>query len=253
MTTSSYEEALRRLLAHEGGYTNHPADPGGPTNFGITIYDYRKYVKPDATAADVRAMPLADAKCIYRAKYWDAQRCDELPAGVDYAVFDYGVNSGIGRAGKVLRGLVALSDKTSAITNEVIAAATRCEPRTLIDAICDERLAFLQGLRTWSVFGNGWGRRVREVQSGARAMAAKGKRSQPQAGPAREPTSPVIAAKARKPPVAVTKKVGIGAAIVAAFGAAAHWIDQHPFLAIGAVVLAGTVASIVLHRFAKGD
>ncbi|MGZ3349407.1 MAG: glycoside hydrolase family 108 protein [Xanthobacteraceae bacterium] len=253
MTASSYDEALKRVLVHEGGYSNHPSDPGGPTNWGITIHDARAYWKENATAADVRNMPVEVAKDIYRSKYWDAMRCDELPAGVDYAVFDYGVNSGIGRAGKVLRRLVALSDRTSAITNEVIAAATRCEPGTLIDAICDERLAFLRGLRTWSVFGNGWGRRVREVRSGARAMAARGQRSRPQAGPAGEPTSPVIAAKARKPPVAVTKKVGIGAAIVAAFGAAAHWIDQHPFAAIGAVVLAGTVAFVVLHRLARGD
>ena len=60
MATINYDDALRRLLAHEGGYTNHPADPGGPTNFGITIFDYRKYVKPNATAADVRAMKLED-------------------------------------------------------------------------------------------------------------------------------------------------------------------------------------------------
>ncbi len=98
MAKQSYDESLRRLLLHEGGYTNHPADPGGPTNFGITIYDYRKYVNPNATAADVKVMSIDEAKRIYRAKYWDAQRCDELPAGVDYAVFDYGVNSGIGRA-----------------------------------------------------------------------------------------------------------------------------------------------------------
>src|SRR6185437_8422105 len=101
MAASTYDEALRRLLAHEGGYTNHPSDPGGPTNFGITIYDYRKYVKPNATAADMRAMTVGEAKAIYRKRYWDAQRCDELPAGVDYSVFDYGVNSGIGRSGKV--------------------------------------------------------------------------------------------------------------------------------------------------------
>ena len=59
MVAATYDEALRRLLVHEGGYSNHPSDPGGPTNFGITIHDYRKYVKPDANAADVRAMPLA--------------------------------------------------------------------------------------------------------------------------------------------------------------------------------------------------
>ena len=62
MTCSTYDEALRRLLVHEGGYTNHPSDPGGPTNFGITIADYRKYVKPDATAVDVRAMSVDEAK-----------------------------------------------------------------------------------------------------------------------------------------------------------------------------------------------
>jgi hypothetical protein len=65
MAASSYEQALRRLLAHEGGYTNHPSDPGGPRNFGITIHDYRKYVKPGATAADVRTMRLEEAKAIY--------------------------------------------------------------------------------------------------------------------------------------------------------------------------------------------
>ena len=62
MATSTYDDALRRLLVHEGGYSNHPSDPGGPTNFGITIADYRRYVKPDATAADVRAMSVDEAK-----------------------------------------------------------------------------------------------------------------------------------------------------------------------------------------------
>ncbi len=172
MAASSYNEALRRLLVHEGGYSNHPSDPGGPTNFGITIFDYRKYVKPDATAADVRAMKLDEAKTIYRAKYWDAQRCDELPAGVDYAVFDYGVNSGIGRSGKVLRRVLGLSDNTSVVNDAVVAAARAIDAKALIVAICDERLRFLQSLRTWDVFGAGWGRRVAEVKQVALALAA---------------------------------------------------------------------------------
>src|SRR5690242_3601962 len=117
MAASTYDDALARLLAHEGGYTNHPDDPGGPTNFGITIADYRRYARADATAADVRAMSVEEAKAIYRKRYWDAQRCDDLPAGVDYAVFDYGVNSGIGRSGKVLRRALALADDTSKITD----------------------------------------------------------------------------------------------------------------------------------------
>ncbi|MEI9803803.1 MAG: glycosyl hydrolase 108 family protein [Pseudolabrys sp.] len=172
MAASSYDDALRRLLAHEGGYTNHPADPGGPTNFGITIFDFRRYVKADATAADVKSMRLEDAKAIYRAKYWDAQRCNELPAGVDYAIFDYGVNSGIGRSGKVLRRVLTLADNTSAVSDAVIAAARKADAKALIAAICDERLRFLQSLKTWSVFGGGWGRRVAEVRMVALTMAS---------------------------------------------------------------------------------
>jgi lysozyme family protein len=114
MAASSYDDALKRVLVHEGGYSNHPSDPGGPTNWGITIHDARAHWKPDATAADVRAMPVAVAKQIYRSKYWDALRGDDLPAGVDYAVFDYGVNSGIGRAAKVLQRFVGVDARPRA-------------------------------------------------------------------------------------------------------------------------------------------
>jgi lysozyme family protein len=171
MAAANYDEALGCLLVHEGGYSNHPSDPGGPTNFGITIHDYRKYVNPSAGAADVRSMPVETAKRIYREKYWNVQRCDELAGGVDYAVFDYDVNSGIGRSGKVLRRLLGLPDDTDAVTDDVIAAVRRSDPKVLVAAICDERLAFLQRLSTWPVFGPGWGRRVREVRAGALAMA----------------------------------------------------------------------------------
>jgi lysozyme family protein len=172
MAASSYDQALTRLLAHEGGYTNDAADPGGPTKFGITIYDYRKYVKPGASAADVKAMTVGEAKAIYRNKYWGAQRCDELPPGVDYAVFDYGVNSGIGRSGKVLRRCLKLSDTGSIVDDTVIAAAARADARALIAALCDERLRSLQSLKTWDVFGKGWGRRVAEVKAFSLQLAA---------------------------------------------------------------------------------
>lgn len=165
MAASTYNEALRRLLAHEGGYTNHPSDPGGPTNYGITIADYRKYVKPNATAADVRAMKLDEAKSIYRRKYWAAQRCDELPPGVDDSIFDYGVNSGIGRSGKVLRRVVGLPDNTSVVTDDVLKAVAKRDAKAIVVAINDERLRFLKGLKTWPVFGAGWGRRVAEVKA----------------------------------------------------------------------------------------
>lgn len=170
MAASTYDDALRRLLAHEGGYSNHPADPGGPTKYGITLSVYRRYAKPDATPADVRAMTVTDAKAIYRARYWNALRCDELPAGVDYAVFDYGVNSGVARAARVLRHVVGAA-RGQGVDAAVLAAVRRREARTLINAICDERLAFLKRLKTWAVFGRGWSRRVAEVRAAALALA----------------------------------------------------------------------------------
>jgi lysozyme family protein len=247
MAQSTYADALARLLAHEGGYTNDTVDPGGPTNFGITITDYHNYVKPNATAADVRAMKLDEAKAIYRSKYWDAQRCDELPAGVDYAVFDYGVNSGIGRSGKVLRRCLKLADTTGAVNDAVIAAAAAADAKVLIVTICDERLRFLQSLKTWGTFGKGWGARVAEVRVLALQLAAEqqppfvpaqaGTQSDADNGPgsplARGRTAGEVAGKGVVP-VAKGAQQGSAGAIIIAGAAAASQAHQaeHSVLAV---------------------
>jgi lysozyme family protein len=171
MSAASFDAALARVLAHEGGYVNHPADPGGPTKFGVTLAVYRQAVKPDATAADVRAMPRAHAAAIYRQRYWNALSCDALPAGLDYATFDYGVNSGVGRAARVLRALVGL-EGAGGVDAEMLARIRARDPRALVGALCDERLAFLKRLKTWGVFGKGWARRVAAVRADALALAA---------------------------------------------------------------------------------
>ena len=234
---STYDDSLRRLLVHEGGYTDHPSDPGGPTNFGITIYDYRKYVKPNATAADVRAMKLEDAKAIYRAKYWDVQRCDELPGGLDYSVFDYGVNSGIGRSGKVLRRLLGLSDATHVVTDEVLRAIAKRDAKELIAAVNDERLSFLKRLKTWPVFGAGWGRRVAEVRAAALRMAAQQATSAPVSMPA--PGKGAVPLEAGK------QKTTAGGIAAAGKTAAqqAHQGGARPIL-IGAIVIVAIALAI---------
>ena len=125
-------------------------------------------------AADVRAMPITVAKDIYRTRYAAPLRFDELPPGVDYAVLDYGINSGIARSAKVLQRLVGAT-VDGEIGEETLAAVRARDPKVLVAAICDERLAFLQGLRTWPTFGRGWGTsRCR----GARRRAGDGGRSQ---------------------------------------------------------------------------
>lgn len=211
MAKASYDAALACVLRHEGGYTNHPSDPGGPTNFGITIHDYRRYIKANGNANDVRHMKLADAAKIYRVRYWDALRCDELPAGLDYAVFDYGVNFGIGRAAKVMQRLTD-TGAGSAMTDMTIAAIRKVSPQTLIARLCDERLAFLRSLKTWPVFGAGWGRRVAEVRRDALAMA-KGV-----VAPA--PVSSSAAGKGRVPEPKLARTGSAAASVAAGAGAA---------------------------------
>lgn len=154
MTAANYDACLKKTLVYEGGYTNNPADPGGPTNWGITIADARMYWKKDATAADVKAMPLSVAKEIYRKHYWDAVKGDDLPDGLDLAVFDFAVNSGVSRSLNYLKLYR---------TNDAAESAAR---------ICDERLRFLKGLKTWPTFGKGWERRVVDVRKTALTMAA---------------------------------------------------------------------------------
>lgn len=224
MASSNFDACLRRLLAHEGGYSNHPSDPGGPTNFGITLADYRRYVKPGATAADVRAMQVGEAVAIYRAKYWDAMRCDELPAGIDDTAFDYCVNSGLGRSGKVLRRVLGLADGDWHVTADVLAALRRRAASDVITAINDERLRFLRSLKTWPVFGAGWSRRVAEVRAFSLTLAAEaGARASATPTPATRPAESPAAAVPGKGEVPATPSVRTGAAggIVVAGGAAA--------------------------------
>ena len=155
----TYEEAMVQVYADEGGYSNDAGDPGGPTNYGITIHDARTYWKPNATADDVRHMPKSVAADIYEKHYATPLHYNDLPAGVDYAVLDYGINSGIGRSIRVLQRLVG-AHVDGSIGPETIKDANQMDPIKLINAIYDERLHFLQNLRTWHLFGKGWGRRV---------------------------------------------------------------------------------------------
>lgn len=241
MVAQNYEVCERRVLLHEGGYTNHPSDPGGPTNFGITIFDYRKYIKPNATAADVKAMKREEAKAIYRAKYWNALRCDDLYSGIDDSVFDYGVNSGVGRAGKVLRRVIGMPDSDWHVTAPVLNAVHDRDPKMVIMAINDERLRFLKRLKTWPTFGGGWGRRVAEVRAFSLQIADQPTMA---AMPALQAAGKGIV-PVPKLAVDVVQVAGGGAAAGGA-AATAHdgvwaWLVEHPWEA-GLMVAGGMIA-----------
>ena len=152
---STYERAITQVFKDEGGYSDDAGDPGGPTNWGITIIDARLYWKHDATAEDVKNMPRSIAEEIYVKHYADPLQYNSLPAGVDYAVLDYGINSGISRSAKVLQSIVKVPID-GVIGPITIAAVSALNSGNVIDAIYDERLRFLRSLSTWSRFGRGW-------------------------------------------------------------------------------------------------
>lgn len=160
------EMAMEWMLAHEGGYVNHPADPGGATNRGVTqrVYDmYRRRQKQSPRS--VRAITPDEVAEIYKAQYWDAVRGDELPSGVDYAVFDYAVNSGPKRAVMELQRVVG-AGVDGIIGMETLGKAQEMDPFDLIEALCTRRMAFLRSLKHWKTFGRGWTARVMGVKDG---------------------------------------------------------------------------------------
>lgn len=170
-----FDRVLPLLFADEGGYCNDAGDPGGPTKFGIIYADLvtwrgapAKCAAPDRIRA-VQAVTKDEAAAIYKARYWDSLRCSELPAGVDYAVFDYGVNSGISRAAKVLQRIVG-AKPDGIVGGLTLAAVARMDPVKIIDALSEQRLGFLQGLKTWRLFGRGWKARVVHVHADAIAL-----------------------------------------------------------------------------------
>lgn len=165
----NFQRALELVLKHEGGFVNHPKDPGGATNKGITLATFRRYVKRNGTVSDLKSLTTEQAGKVYKAQYWDKVKGDQLPSGIDYSVFDFAVNSGSARAAKYLQAVLGVT-QDGIIGPKTLSAANSANATFVIERLCDDRLAFLKRLKTWPTFGKGWGRRVEEVRSEAKAM-----------------------------------------------------------------------------------
>lgn len=166
----NFLDALAAVLHHEGGFVNHPKDPGGMTNLGVTKRVWEEWVGHEVDEKAMRALTPETVAPMYKAKYWDKIRGDDLPDGVDYVVFDASINSGPGRAAKWLQTAVgAVPD--GAIGAGTLAKVAAMDAKAIIEKYQDTRLAFLKSLPTWDTFGKGWERRVTEVQDSALKMA----------------------------------------------------------------------------------
>lgn len=178
MPDNRFELCLDEVLKHEGGYADHPADPGGATNLGITHKTLARWrhVSPwwKLPKSEVQNLQRKEAASIYRASYWDRCQAGQLPAGVDLALFDFAVNSGPDRAIRTLQAElgVAADGQVGPLTLAGIETyAKRHGLGTLVGSLCDRRLSFLNRLPTFATFGKGWSNRVASVRKAALAVA----------------------------------------------------------------------------------
>mgnify|MGYP003117427846 CR=1 FL=1 len=164
----NFEKALGIVLRHEGGFVNHPNDPGGMTNKGITKKVYDAYMGKKTTEEEMKNMPDNHVAEIYKKKYWDRVKADSLASGLDISVFDWAVNSGCGRAVKALQKCVGVK-QDGGLGPITLDAVEEHDPENLIEMIADEREKFYKRLKTFKHFGKGWLKRNEETMNHALA------------------------------------------------------------------------------------
>lgn len=151
----NFDQAFTKLLGHEGGYSNHPNDPGGETMWGITV----KVARENLYAGEMRDMPQMVAKAIYKARYWDKVHADSLPVQVRFSVFDMAVNSGVSAAIKILQRSLSVKDD-GIIGPKTLDAASKADAVRLAVRFNAHRLNLMTDLNNWPTFSRGWARRV---------------------------------------------------------------------------------------------
>jgi lysozyme family protein len=165
----NFESSLARVLASEGGFVNNPKDPGGMTNLGVTKAVWEAYVGHSVTEKDMRALTPDAVAPLYRRRYWDACKCNVLPTGIDYLVFDFAVNAGVGRSAKTLQQALSVPEDgvIGPVTLHNISVMDKGE---LIARFSEAKEEFYKSLKTFDTFGKGWLNRVAEVKGIAQTM-----------------------------------------------------------------------------------
>jgi len=171
----NFDRSLAEILKHEGGYVNHPKDPGGMTNLGVTKRVYEEWVGHPVSEAIMRGLTPQHVRALYKAKYWDVVKGDDLPAGVDLCVFDFAVNAGPNRAARYLQLMTGASTDGRIGPNTLRQLQQYVSAHKLPHAVNryqDLREAYHKKLPTFPTFGKGWMRRIKEVREAALRMAA---------------------------------------------------------------------------------
>lgn len=232
---ANFDASMRQVLKHEGGYVDHPKDPGGATNLGITRATLADYRGRPVSKQEVMNLTVTEAIEIYRKKYAGVIRYNDLPSGLDHVTLDPAINSGPKRGAQWLqKGLGVKAD--GKIGKDTLAAARGSNVPQVIQRACAIRMGFLRGLKTWGSFGKGWSRRVAEVEAFSMKLAVGSSNYQSLA------TTEAVKAKATAHREKQSSAgVAGGGATGTAFG-----LDQIPQEIIVAVALAAVLAVIML-------
>ena len=166
---ANYNKCLETILHHEGGYVNHPKDPGGETNLGVTKRVYEEW----GGDKDMKDLLVEDVAPIYKKNYWDKLKGDSLPDGLDLCVFDFGVNAGPGRSAKYLQKMIGTVADGGIGPNTLKKVDEYVDKHGLANTIAnfqDARQGYYERLKTFETFGRGWTRRVVETTKLAKSM-----------------------------------------------------------------------------------
>ena len=165
----NYDKCLKAILHHEGGYVNHPKDPGGETNLGVTKRVYEEH----GGTKDMKDLTVEDVAPIYKKGYWDKMKGDDLPSGLDLCVFDFGVNAGPGRSAKYLQTMIGTVADGGIGPNTLKAVDAYVEEHGIEKAVenfQEARQGYYEKLSTFDTFGKGWTRRVTETTELAKSF-----------------------------------------------------------------------------------
>ena len=168
---NNWKQAFDLMLKSEGGYVHHPSDLGGRTNLGVTQATWENWVGRGSDEAEMRGLTPEKVEPMYKKKFWDAVRGDELPVGLDYLMFDFAVNAGAGRAIKTLQTAVGVTPD-GGFGPMTMAAVQAVDPNDLIERFSQAKEDFYRSLTTFATFGKGWLNRVADVKVKASAMLA---------------------------------------------------------------------------------
>jgi lysozyme family protein len=168
---SNWQKSFELMLQSEGGYVNNPLDPGGRTNLGVTQAVWENWVGRKVDEPEMRGLTAEKVEPLYKKNYWNAVRGDELPVGLDYLVFDFGVNAGAGRSIRLLQSAVGVTPD-GGFGPITLNAVKSFEPAKLINNFSNEKVSFYKLLPTFSTFGKGWLNRVEQTKASALAMLA---------------------------------------------------------------------------------